>query len=59
MRREEERDQLALALFELVDAVAGLDRPWDLQGYGIEPKRAEQICELAELGNALYKVRYG
>jgi hypothetical protein len=45
-----ERDRLASALFEVVDAVASLDKPWDLQGYGIQPKRAEEICELAALG---------
>jgi hypothetical protein len=41
---------VSVALFEVVDAVASVDKPWDLQGYGIEPKRAEQICELAVLG---------
>lgn len=45
-----ERDNLATALFEVVDAVASIDKPWDLHGYGIEPKRAEEICELAEIG---------
>lgn len=44
------RDKLAYALFEVVDAVAGLDRPCDLIGHGIEAKRAEEICELAALG---------
>jgi hypothetical protein len=40
------------ALFEVVDAVASIDRPWKLQGYGIEPRRAEEICEIAECGAA-------
>jgi len=48
-----ERDKLAAALFEVIDGVCGgLDRPWDLQGYGIEPKRAEEICELAKIGRS-------
>jgi hypothetical protein len=36
------------ALFEVLDAMGALTRPWDLQGYSIEPKRAEEICEIAE-----------
>lgn len=48
---QEERDRLAGALFELVDAVAGLDRPWDLEGHGFTSRRAEEICELAALGS--------
>ena len=52
-----DRDDFAVALFEVIDAVAGLDRPWDLQGYGIEARRAEQICELAEKGKAVYLQR--
>jgi hypothetical protein len=52
-----DRDDLALALFEVIDAIAGLDRPWDLQGYGITPKRAEQICELAAKGKTVYYQR--
>jgi len=48
-----ERDRLAAALFEVIDGVCGgTDRPWDLQGYGIEAKRAEEICELAEIGRS-------
>lgn len=33
-----------------MDAVASLDKPWDLEGYGIPAKRAEEICELAAIG---------
>lgn len=44
--------EVCVALFEIVDAVCGLDRPWDLTGYGIDHKRAEEICELAERGKA-------
>lgn len=50
-------NDMAVALFELVDAVCGLDRPWDLQGYGIDPRRAEAICEMAEQGKAIYLQR--
>lgn len=45
-----ERDRMAAALYEVVDAVAGIGSPWDLQGYGITARRAEEICELAEIG---------
>lgn len=45
-----ERDQVLEALYEVVDAVASIDKPWDLQGHGIEAKRAEAICELAAKG---------
>jgi hypothetical protein len=38
------------ALFEVVDAVASIDKPWDLIGHGIPARRAEEICELAERG---------
>jgi hypothetical protein len=40
------------ALFEVVDSVASIDKPWDLIGYGIEAKRAEEICDLAERGKS-------
>ena len=50
-----ERDKIALALFEVVDGVASVDKPWDLEGYGIAPKRAEEICELAEIGRAVHR----
>ena len=36
------------ALWEVIDALGALDRPWDLAGHGIEQKRAEEICELAQ-----------
>ncbi len=39
--------KLEVALFEVVESVASVSKPWDLEGYGIKPKRAEEICELA------------
>lgn len=34
------------ALKEVLDSLGALNRPWELEGYGITASRAEQICEL-------------
>lgn len=40
--------ELREALREVVDATAGIDQPDQLEGYGIPPERAEEICALAQ-----------
>lgn len=40
--------KLRKALTEVLDALGAIDRPWELQGFGIPALRAEEICELVE-----------
>ena len=47
---KERAKQAEEALFDVVDAVASLDKPWDLERHGIESLRAEEICEIAARG---------
>ena len=36
------------ALWEVIDALGALDRPWELEGHGIPARRAEAICDRAQ-----------
>ena len=42
------RDDFGIALREVMDALDAIDRPWELEGHGFTPRRAEEICALLD-----------